>query len=383
MASSRLAELGRWPAERARSLPPAMFDAVLVIGCYLTIVINAALHEKLGWGAVALAATASLPLMWRRRYPLGVTTVCGVGTTWLSLVGLLGEFPAAQLLATYTLAALASATHRMLGILGTVVGVTVSILLPHDELLNLGAVGIWFLVAYALGTSARARRARIELLEERARRLAEEHETAAVRERARIAREMHDILAHSMSLVLVQAEAGPVVVRSDPGKAEEVFDNISETAREALAQLRRVLGVLRPPTETSGRRPQEGLDALAELVTGVARRTGLDVRLSEDGAPRPLPADLAATAYRVVQESLTNAVKHAGADAVEVRLRWRAGELCLEIQDDGSGPSASTGKGGRGLPGMRERLAVAGGSLRAGRAPDGRGFLVAARLPIE
>jgi signal transduction histidine kinase len=265
-------------------------------------------------------------------------------------------------------------------VLGTVIGVTASITVPGDKLLNLAPNALMFLVAYTLGTSARARRARIEMLEERARRHAEEQEAAAARERQRIAREMHDILAHSMSLVVVQAEAGPVAVHSDPDKAEEVFDTISATAREALAQLRRTLRVLR--ADEPDRQPQPGLDGLAPLVDGV-RRAGLAASLEEHGERRPVPADLAATAYRIVQESLTNTVKHAAARQVSVRLEWLGGALKVEVRDDGRGPAGSRGPGGRGLLGMRERVSAAGGELTCGPGPDGVGFRVAASLPLE
>jgi signal transduction histidine kinase len=364
----------------ARGVPPLVVDAVLAIACYLTIVIDAALDGRLEWWVVVLAATNTVPLLWRRRYPLLVTAIVGIGTAWLDLAYQLIEIPAAQLVATYTFAALSPPLRRMIGVLGTVIGVTASITVPGDKLLNLAPNALMFLFAYTLGTSARARRARIEMLEERARRLAEQQEAAAARERQRIAREMHDILAHSMSLVVVQAEAGPVAVHSDPDKAEEVFDTISATAREALAQLRRTLNVLRK--DEADRQPQPSLDGLAPLVDGV-RRAGLAASLEEHGERRPVPADLAATAYRIVQEALTNTVKHAAARQVSVRLEWLGGALKVEVRDDGRGPAGNRGSGGRGLLGMRERVSAAGGELTCGPGPDGVGFRVAASLPLQ
>jgi len=220
----------------------------------------------------------------------------------------------------------------------------------------------------------------MEMLEERACRLAEEQDAAATRERERIAREMHDILAHSMSLVVVQAEAGPVAVRTDPDKAEEVFDNISATARDALAQLRRTLGVLR--SEEPERQPQPSIEGLPPLVDSV-RRAGLAATLEQHGERRPVPAHLAATAYRIVQESLTNTVKHAGANSISIELMWLDNALNLEIRDDGQGPADDGGPGGRGLIGMRERVSAAGGELTCGPGPDGVGFRVAASLPLQ
>jgi signal transduction histidine kinase len=364
----------------ARALPPLVVDAGIALGCYLTIVVMAIADQKAEWWVYLLAAGNVLPLLWRRRFPFTVAGVVGVFTTWQSLVGVVGQIPAAQLVATYTFAALCPPLLRLVAVLGTVAGVTVSIV-PNDEWLAFGPVGIMFAVAYALGTSARARRDRIAMLEERARRHAEEQDAAAIRERERIAREMHDILAHSMSLVVVQAEAGPVAVRSDPAKAEEVFDTISTTAREALAQLRRALGVLR--SAEPGRMPQPDLDALPSLMERV-RQAGLAATLEEDGERRPVPADLAATAYRIVQESLTNTVKHAQARQAWVRLDWRGGALRLEIRDDGRGPVGNGDRdGGHGLVGMRERVAAAGGELTTSAGADGTGFRVTATLPLQ
>ncbi|HEY8472925.1 MAG TPA: sensor histidine kinase [Natronosporangium sp.] len=365
-----------------RGLPPLAIDAVLAIGCYLTVVVMAIADEKIRWWVFVLAGANVLPLLWRRRFPFTVTLICGVFTAWLSLVDAIGQIPAAQLVATYTFAALSPPLIRLIGVIGTVIGVTISIV-PHDEFLAIGPVGIMFAVAYALGTSARARRDRIAMLEERARRHAEEQAAAATRERERIARELHDILAHSMSLVVVQAEAGPVAVRSDPDKAEEVFETISTTAREALTQLRRTLGVLR--SDEPAREPQPDLDALPALLERV-RRAGLAASLEEVGERRPVPPALATTAYRIVQESLTNTVKHAGASQAWVRLDWRDDALRLEVRDDGRGPANGkrdgTG-GGHGLVGMRERVAAAGGELTSGAGPDGTGYRVTATLPLQ
>jgi signal transduction histidine kinase len=360
----------------ARRLPPPAVDAVIAAACWFNVDLQAAVLDRLEWWVPLLAGAYSLPLLWRRRFPFAVTAITGLLTTLLAPTKLLGQLPATQLVMTYTFAALCPPVKRLIAVAGTVAGVTASIVIPRDSAFNLGLVGMAFTMAYALGTAARARGARIAMLEERARRLAEEQDAAATRERQRIAREMHDILAHSMSMIAIQAEAGPVVVRSDPDKAERVFDTISVSAREALAQLRRALGVLR--SEESDRRPQPGLDAVASLIAGV-RDAGLTVTFEQDGQARPLPQDLATTAYRIVQESLTNVVKHAAASNVRVRLTWHADTLALEVCDDGRGPG---GGSGHGLTGMRERVAATGGELTHGPGPHGVGFRVAADLPI-
>jgi signal transduction histidine kinase len=376
----RLGRRAQRLADRAGRVPPAVVDAVLAIACYCTILIDAGLNDRLEWWVPALAAVNTVPLLWRRHYPLLVAAIVGITSGWLDLAYQLIEIPAASLVATYTFAALSPPVKRLIGVAATVIGVSASIVIPGDELINLAPNAILFVVAYALGTGARARQARIAMLEERARRLADEQDAAAARERERIAREMHDILAHTMSLIVVQAEAGPVVVRSDPGKAEEVFDTISAIGRDALGQLRRTLSMLR--SDEPDRQPQPGLDGLPPLVAGV-RRAGLAASLEEHGQPRPVPADLAATAYRIVQESLTNTVKHAEARHVSVRLEWLGGALSLEVRDDGHGPAGNGGPGGRGLTGMRERVAAAGGELTCGPGPDGVGFRVAATLPLQ
>ncbi|HEX5540251.1 MAG TPA: sensor histidine kinase [Micromonospora sp.] len=365
-------------AEWGRSRPPLQVDALIAIACYLYMVISAVRGHRADWWVFALIGFNTVPLLWRRRNPFLVTALVGVGTTWLALAGALGNVPMAQLVVTYTFAALSPPVHRIILLIGTVVGIIVSIV-PHGEVLAFGPNGIAFVVAYALGTSARARRDRIAMLEERARRLTEEQEAAAARERERIAREVHDILAHSMSLVVVQAEAGPVVVRTDPDKAEAIFDTISSTARDALIQLRRALGVLR--SEGPTRAPLPGLGEVASLVEN-ARQAGLAATLEEYGERRPVPADVGVTAYRIVQEALTNTLRHAGADRVWVRLDWRDAALHLEVSDDGRGISGDRRTDGLGLVGMRERVAAAGGALTIGPGPDGTGFRVAATLPL-
>ncbi|SDU34273.1 sensor histidine kinase [Jiangella alkaliphila] len=371
-----------------RGLPPVYVDAAIAILCALYVMFDAGVEQRFAWWVPLGAAANSLPLMWRRQYPFAVAGITGITTTVLSMAGGLNDVPAAQLVATYTFAALSPPVKRLIGVAATAVGISVSILLPDDEALNLGVIGIFFAGAYALGVSARARGDRITLLEERALRLTKEQETAATRERERIAREMHDILAHSMTLVVVQAEAGPVAVRHDPDRAEQMFDTISVTAREALAQLRRVLGVLRTESDAAGgdRSPLPGLDALPDLVRRV-EGTGLTATLTEDGDPRPVPADVAATAYRIVQESLTNTVKHAAAGRVDVRLSWTDDHLSIEVADDGAGPPSapptpSANGSGHGLIGMRERVLAAGGTLDAGPGP-GRGFRVVASLRLD
>jgi signal transduction histidine kinase len=359
-------------------VPPHVVDVGVALLCYLLMAVSSGNHNSARPFVLLLVAVATLPLVWRRRWPLPVTAVCGAGTIALTYVDGLGDMPYSQLIATYTFAAFSGPLARIAGIAGTVVGIGISFLGHDEKLTQLPIVALLFLAAYALGTGTRARHGRIALLEERNRRHAEEREAAAARERERIARDMHDILAHSISLIAVQAEAGPLLVRSDPSRAERVFDTIGETARETLTQLRRTLGMLRG--EAGTRAPQPDIDGLAALADH-AREAGLAVALEERGEKRPLPPELGLAAYRVVQESLTNVVRHAGAKRVWIRLDWASDQLGVEVRDDGRGPSG--GDGGHGIVGMRERVGAVGGALRTGPGPGGTGFQVNATLPVQ
>ncbi|WP_238018104.1 histidine kinase [Dactylosporangium sp. AC04546] len=345
-------------------------------------------YRPFNLSALLLALMASVPLIWRRRAPILVALITGVATTWLSIVERLTDVPYGQLVATYTWAELASPAWRLAAIVVTAAGVTVSLAVPHQNPPSFAYVGISFITAYALGVQVRARRDRISWLEERTRRLAEEQAAAASAERARIARDMHDVLAHSVGLMVVQAEGGASVVRRDAGKAEAAFDAIAETGREALVQLRHALGVLREQEPEPA-----GMEAIPSLVER-ARRTGLDVHLERAAVP-VVDATVGATAYRLVQEALTNVVKHAGAKHVAVVLAGAPDDILqVTVRDDGRGAvSARTATGsdrrtaqrasGHGLAGMRERVTAVGGRLRTGPRTDGAaGFEVAAFLPV-
>lgn len=241
-------------------------------------------------------------------------------------------------------------------------------------------------VAWALGLLRRSTRARWESQRERAARLAYEREQqlliAASAERARIAREMHDVVAHSLAIVVAQADGGRYAARADPQAAVAALETIGETARGALADTRRILGVLRGEA-ASDTAPQPGLVALDELVATV-RESGLDVEVVTWGRPVPLrpAADLAV--YRVCQESLTNVLKHAGAPGVvraRVDIAWHPEALVVQIDDDGRGAAASDDGAGNGLLGMRERISLFSGGLECGPRSGG-GWRVKATLPL-
>jgi signal transduction histidine kinase len=216
----------------------------------------------------------------------------------------------------------------------------------------------------------------------RRRRLDREREVAArdavALERSRIARELHDVVAHSMSVMVVQAGAARAVLRKDPDETERALNVIEESGRAGLAEMRRLLDV--EGEDALSLTPQPGLERLDELL-GRMRATGLEVELVVEGDVRPLAAGVDLSAYRIVQEALTNALKHGG-DGVHARvlLRYRDDVVDVEVTDDGRGPAPGS-NGGRGLIGMQERVAFLGGELRTGARPAG-GFLVQARLPV-
>ncbi|MGP3984642.1 sensor histidine kinase [Streptomyces sp. KR80] len=251
-----------------------------------------------------------------------------------------------------------------------------------------------FALAWVLGDSLRTRRAYYAQLEERAARLEKEREAqakmAVAAERARIARELHDVVAHNVSVMVVQADGAAYVLDAAPDQAKRALEAISGTGRQALAEMRRLLGVLRTGEsgEDSDYVPQPDVGQLDELVEQV-RGAGLPVDFAVQGTPRPLPSGVELTAYRIVQEALTNTRKHGGPDVgARVRLTYGDGELDLLVEDDGRGARQELYEEGgadglgHGLIGMRERVGMVGGRLDAGPRPGG-GFRVSAVLPLK
>ncbi|MEU5954003.1 sensor histidine kinase [Streptomyces sp. NPDC047525] len=341
--------------------------------------------DPLSAAGFALGAGTAAPLIWRRRAPFACACVIAVFTPVMALY----HRPPPDvcfggMVALYTVAALSTPLKRRVMLAGWLTGAAVTMAFKeHSEPYEYPFHLLSLISAYALGAFARVQRAYTAALEDRARRLERERATETARavsqERSRIARDMHDILAHAVSLMVVQAEAGPVVVRSDPDRAVGAFEAIAGAGRDAMVQLRRILGVLRESSAPdAGRAPQPTLAALPEL-TALVEQAGLRVELTAEGQPRPLPPDVEVAAYRIVQEALTNCVKHAGAATVTVQLTWYDNELRLLVQDDGAGLFAARGAG-HGLVGIRERAAACGGTAEAGNGPDG-GFRVAVTLP--
>ncbi|GAB2837058.1 histidine kinase [Actinocorallia aurea] len=337
--------------------------------------------EPWHWWGYATAIGASLPIAARKRAPVTVLLVCGLVSSLYDLAEPLASQPLwyGVLVALYGIAAECPPKVRL-----TIFGVICGLGLLTVGSADTAARGIvMYFAAYALGRAAAGNRAQAEAAEERAARLERERrmdaERAAERERARIARDMHDVLAHSISLMVVQAEAGAAVVEAAPGRAAGAFEAIAGTGRDALEQLRRMLSVLKDSDDARTPQPTVGdVPALAERVRGA----GLEAVCAVEGEPRALPADCGVAAYRIVQEALTNVVKHSGAARAEVLLTWRDDALELRVRDDGRGVSSTLPSGGHGLIGVRERAAACGGTATAGPRGDGlAGFEVSARLP--
>ncbi|MGW6904174.1 sensor histidine kinase [Streptomyces sp. NPDC054940] len=377
-------------AERLRTANPYVVDsalaALVLFAVSLQWIFPDEGDDRLTWQGWLIGAATAVPLVWRRRAPFA--TACAVSVATPAQAVYHAPPPDVMyggMVVLYTMAALGKPWHRRAMLVGWLLGVSLTMAHKEDPQPFEYAFHLLSVVcAYGFGVLARVQRAYTAELEDRARRLERERAAdtarAIAQERSRIARDMHDVLAHAVSLMVVQAEAGPVVLRSDPARAEASFDAIAAAGRDAMAQLRRILGVLKDPQGNGGpwRLPQPGVAELPGLVGQVAESTGLRVELRTSGSPRPLPPDTEVAAFRVVQESLTNTVKHAYASSAIVELDWAEDQLTLTVTDDGRGPAP--GHGGHGLIGIRERAAACGGSAEAGRGPEG-GFRVVVRLP--
>ncbi|WP_223183966.1 MULTISPECIES: sensor histidine kinase [unclassified Streptomyces] len=331
--------------------------------------------EPATWSAYGLTTLTVLPLAWRRRAPLAVfLAVLATSALYkLAVAGPGQPLPYTGLVAIHTIALLSPPVKRLVTVGLLLVAVPGSVWLNTQSARELTFSFFVFGAAYVFG--------RLQDARQRAHRV--EEERAAARERARIAREMHDVLSHAVSLMVVQAEAGPVAVRTAPERAEAAFEAISETGREAMTQLRQLLGLLREgPEGAAPRAPQPDLGALPELLARV-RAGGTAVEYRTEGGVRALPSATGAQVYRIVQEALTNVVRHSGARRAEVRLVHADGVLRVTVTDDGRGPGRSRpGGAGHGLTGIRERAASQGGTMAYGPGPGGEGFEVRVVLPV-
>jgi signal transduction histidine kinase len=334
------------------------------------------------WIYVPAALLMTLPLAWRRRYPLAVCAVVmgalaaqalavdSAPTPDTALVG--------WLLAVYSVAAHCDRQKALAG--GAIsIGAGLVWMGIDDALFPVVVFG----GAWSAGRLVRQRQVYASALEERNAALERARETdvriAAAEERARIARELHDVVAHTLGVIVVQAGAERLHLGAD-SPARAAFESIEGAGREALEEMGRLLGMLRVEGERPTLVPQPGLERLNELLDRV-RATGLEVELVVEGDPRELGGGIDVSAYRIVQEALTNTVRHGKSRHCRVRLRWEAAALEIEVADDGVGPPAEPSRRGHGLLGIGERVALYGGALVTGRSDLG-GYLLVARLPV-
>jgi signal transduction histidine kinase len=286
------------------------------------------------------------------------------------------------MIAAYTVANLEERPRALMGLaLGLVLGVAWIAFDPMDTTWRLRGQGlVWlspWIIAWLAGALVRSRRLYVQgLVREREEKAA----TAVAEERNRIARELHDVIGHSVSVMTVQASAVRRLMRADQGRERAALETVESTGREALAEMRRMIGVLRGSDGAPDLTPPPTLAQLDRLIEKF-RGAGLDVVLQTDGDPVPLPPGLDLTAYRLVQEALTNTLRHARATRASICLRYRDGVLSVSVRDDGSGPEPGAAPG-TGLLGMRERVAVYGGHLFAGGG-EGGGYELRAELPLE
>ena len=346
--------------------------------------------------AIPLALLLAVPVIFRRKHPVGAfagAVVIGGIQVLLNVRPNATDLVIVILL--YTLAAYTPRRISVTGLLICLVGSAVAVArwMPGQlSVLDAIAVGsILFagpsLIAWVFGDSMRYRRAYYTSLEDRAARLEAERDAqaqvAAAAERARIARELHDVVAHNVSVMVVQADGASYALTSDPDRARQALAAIASTGRQALTEMRRMLGVLRRDDDGTEpeRAPLPGIGQLGELLEQ-ARASGLAVSFTVEGVPQPLADGAALAAYRIVQESLTNTRKHGGPRATaQVLLRYLEDALLLRVTDDGLGGTAVSDGAGHGLTGMRERVAIYGGWVQAGPRPAG-GYQVTARLPF-
>ena len=369
-------------------------DAGLAVGLALLALVDLALSsDATSWGGrgplqVCLALGCTLPLAWRVRYPIATVVVITAAGGLLVAVAAPHQAPfevfIGSVLASYSLGAHTAGRRRWLG-LGLMFGVGLPFMVAAGSngmpTGNALAPIAWLTGAWAVGAIIRGRRLRTAELEQLTAELAQQRDlqaqAAVAVERGRIARELHDVVAHNVSMMVVQAGAADRVLEGDQPDVRRALAAIAGTGRETVEEMRLLLGVVRSD-EGAGLSPQPGLDDLDQLVSNV-RNAGLQVDLRVEGERSPLSPGVELSAYRIVQEALTNVLKHAETATVEVTVRYANDAVQVEVCDDGR-PREPTAGGGNGLIGMRERVSMLGGEFRAGARRDG-GFAVFARLP--
>ncbi|MFF2726388.1 sensor histidine kinase [Streptomyces sp. NPDC058008] len=386
--SRRLLTARRPPATEGMTV--GLLFAVAVGGCLLSYWVAPGPPPL--WPAVLLCALACAALPWRRGHPL---PVLALATLSMVAVSALGHLVTALVMAPLMAAqySLSLRGHRRTAWTWALAATAVMVVsglfhrgFQHEWVISLVNPAAWVLLSAALGSYVRVRREYAAArTEHAAREREEEARHRVVQERMRIARELHDVVAHHLALANAQAGTAAHLARADPEQAYEILGRLSETTAAALRELKSTVGLLRQDTDADdGLAPAPGLGQLPDLVAACAA-AGLEVTVAVDGRPRSLPPGLDLTAYRIVQEALTNVTKHAATRTARVRVAYAPQFLTLTVTDEGAAvrPADRPGPGhGFGLLGMRERALATGGTFRAGPRPEG-GFEVACTLPLD
>jgi signal transduction histidine kinase len=395
--AERSYDVGTW-ATLTRRLSPYLDIAIALVATVMSVLSLVSTDvatidprlEPADPVAVIATAVAGLSLAWRRTRPMASFAVFTVGCLVVTLTDhYIGLLSIVLLFSLYSLAAHGGRRQGVVGLVASIVVFNVLSLLDVPDLRTSDLLQAFALlvVAWALGDAIRSRRAqqaeRLRVAEQEAAAAHEQSSRAVVEERLRIARELHDVVAHSMSLIAVQAGVGGHVIRTDVDAAEHALEVIAETSRNALTQTRSMLGLLREENADPAAAPIQTIDDLDALVADVAR-AGVEVSLSIKGPRRPLGPGVELTAYRIVQESLTNVLKHSGSAQADVNVIYRDNGVDVEVRDAGGDarplPADAAVASGHGLVGLRERTRLLGGTLEYG-ALEGSGFRVAAHLP--
>jgi signal transduction histidine kinase len=347
------------------------FGTIGLVGSYI--------HRNFAWFGVVLVLIETVPLWWRRRFPVAVLAVVASAEVSRWALQQSNEPSGVGLVfAVYAVSVYGRSQERLFvaGAAIAIIALAITLLLVGEFPVSRALIpaGSTSLVAWVIGDYMRSRR---QFFAELVSRNQAAREQAAEDERLRIARELHDVVAHNVSVIAIQAGAA----RVSGSSSAQALQTIESTARDTLSELNRLLGVLRKQPDAP-LTPQPGLDQVGALLK-TARDAGLDATLKVAGDQRPLPAALDLSAYRILQEAITNVLKHANATRVELAIDYQPGSLILGVSDNGSGATEKVGESaGHGLIGMRERVELFGGELGAGSSSLG-GFTVRARLPIQ
>ena len=394
--AARVAAVPRGLAARVAALPghrqEFLADAGLAAGL-AAVNVGAILpyRDQLhpAWLAVVLVAAQAVPLAWRRRFPVVVALVIGAARVGYDRIGFgFAPFPLGPAIAFYTIIERKGPVWRWIAVVLSATGITLSEASPgHDQPYDATIQALIFLTAWGAGLLSRASGANLRAARARAERAEAELDREAARaaevERSRIARELHDVVAHHVSLMAVQAEAAASLLPGKPEQASRSVQIVGDTARQALTELRRLLGVLRAPAEPPDTMPSASLADLGPVLDQV-REAGMPVELDVLGTPFPLAPSIEVTAFRIVQEALTNTLRHTAAPRACVTVRYEPGFVTVAVTDRGPRrePPAAVNGSGLGLAGIAERVASCGGNLAVGPTAED-GFAVTARLPAR